>query len=137
MGLCQLIRVVLVIAVWALQQSLAIPNDPLLGDPCATLVVLIETEIVLPPRRSGRSMYDDSQLDIGKAPGGEAAYCTHSTPETNGFLKASAGGRQLPQETECVEEVRLSCGVRPHQEHTIGYCHLAQGEVLPVLQPEA
>jgi len=133
-GLSQSSRILFVLPIRPLENNLSIPDHPLARDEHASLLILIESQLVYPSGFALTVRNGDPNLDIGIPAGSQASDCSHTTAPMRSFLKSSTGLGQVSQEAECVEEVGFSGGVGANQKDTTRKICLAGGEILPVSQ---
>ena len=137
-GLGEPLRIRGVLLARPVDQRFPSAAHPLPPDTGAPLVVLVERYLVFPGGALAVFFQLDRYLHVGILARGEAANAADPAAAgvENGLPEAAARERDVPEKTECIQEVRLPGGVRAHKEQAVpkGDVHLP--EVLPVPQAQ-
>ena len=112
MGLRHPLRVRFVVRVRPFENHLAISRDDLALEDRAMAAARFGGECHVVRPRGGSAVVADSDLQgdvsVVEVPGGETADARYAAPVGHRVLKAAAGGRDLPQEPQGIQEIRFA-----------------------------
>src|SRR5690606_11143733 len=109
-GLRETGLVTAIVGVWAHQNLDVISKDTLLANLWPPMSALVEGELVDPPTSDVAFTQLHMDFDIRSTPRSQTANRADTASPDDRLLKPAAGRREIAQEPERVEEVRLSGG---------------------------
>jgi hypothetical protein len=133
-GLCSSFRIRFVFLVRSLQDGPALAEYKLALHESPAQLVLSETHLVCPKIRVLVIPYACPDNNIRILSGGKAADRRDATSAADRFPEAATDSRDVVEEPQYIEQVRLAGSVRSHEEHARLEQDIDAGEVAPVLQ---
>jgi len=134
MGLSKTLRVVFVLCIRPFEENLSIPNYLFFSDRRLALLILVENQFILPARRRGSGLNGRPNPNVRVAPSRQAPERTDAPAAADRLLKAAAGGGEITQEAEGVEQVGFSRGVGTDEKRPLLKRYFNLSKVLPVLK---
>ena len=134
--LTQACRVVFIIGIWSTEPLLASLAHDLLLEIWASLVVLREANLVLPRTRMLIGSEGDAEPHIGIPASGERSQRRDATSLSDSVFEAASYCHYVVQESNCIQKIGLTRGVRPNEKRAPCEININLGKVAPVAEPE-
>jgi len=126
-----------ILLVGSIKNLFAFPYHDFLFDKRTSVVILAETELILPGAWHFLRSDRDMNRDIGISAGGQAPQLGHTTPmDLNAPHETTTFGGNVMQKPKYIQKIRFSRGVWADEEDTALKVNLHMGKILPVFQTD-